>query len=162
MKPPVWDKFLTERDKAVFAAGGFGARMGFGKRPAVLVVDVNYAFCGDKPEPILESIKRWPTSCGEEAWEGVRVVKGLIEAARSKGVPVIYTTNKKRADLWDNGGWSWKSTRQKERPRAENNLDASAIVREIAPGPKDILIQEAETQRVFCHASAKLPDASRL
>jgi len=29
----VWDKFLTERDKAVFAAGGFGARAGFGKRP---------------------------------------------------------------------------------------------------------------------------------
>ena len=28
----VWDKFLTERDKAVFAAGGFGARAGFGRR----------------------------------------------------------------------------------------------------------------------------------
>ena len=26
MSEPVWDKFLTERDKAVFAAGGFGAR----------------------------------------------------------------------------------------------------------------------------------------
>ena len=71
MKVPVWEKFLTDRDKAVFAAGGFGAKMGFGKRPAVLIVDVNYAFCGDKPEPILESIKRWPTSCGAEAWDGV-------------------------------------------------------------------------------------------
>jgi hypothetical protein len=37
----IWDKFLTERDKAVFAAGGFGARAGFGKRPALLVIDVN-------------------------------------------------------------------------------------------------------------------------
>ena len=26
MSEHVWDKFLTERDKAVFAAGGFGAR----------------------------------------------------------------------------------------------------------------------------------------
>ena len=36
MNERIWDKFLTERDKAVFAAGGFGARAGFGKRPALL------------------------------------------------------------------------------------------------------------------------------
>jgi hypothetical protein len=55
MNERIWDKFLTERDKAVFAAGGFGARAGFGDRPALLVVDVNWAFCGERPEPILES-----------------------------------------------------------------------------------------------------------
>jgi hypothetical protein len=47
MNERIWDKFLTERDKAVFAAGGFGARAGFGKRPALLVIDVNWAFCGE-------------------------------------------------------------------------------------------------------------------
>ena len=36
MNERIWGKFLTERDKAVFAAGGFGARAGFGKRPALL------------------------------------------------------------------------------------------------------------------------------
>jgi maleamate amidohydrolase len=149
MKPPIWDKFLTERDKAVFSAGGFGARMGFGKRPAILVVDVNYAFCGDKPEPILESIKRWPTSCGEEAWEGVRVIKRLIEAVRAKGLPVIYTTNKKRPDMWDNGSWSWKNTRQNERLRTLTNLDPNAIVDEIAPGPRDILIQKQKPSAFY-------------
>ena len=54
MNERIWDKFLTERDKAVFAAGGFGARAGFGKRPALLVIDVNWAFCGERPGPILE------------------------------------------------------------------------------------------------------------
>ncbi|HXP82762.1 MAG TPA: isochorismatase family protein [Verrucomicrobiae bacterium] len=149
MKPPIWDMFLTERDKAVFSAGGFGARMGFGKRPAILVVDVNYAFCGDKPEPILESIKRWPTSCGEEAWGGVRVIKRLIEAARAKGLPVIYTTNKKRPDKWDNGSWSWKNTRQNERLRTQTNLDPNAVVDEIAPGPRDILIQKQKPSAFY-------------
>jgi maleamate amidohydrolase len=149
MKPPIWDRFLTERDKAVFSAGGFGARMGFGKRPALLVVDVNYAFCGDKPEPILESIKRWPTSCGEEAWEGVRVIKRLIEAGRAKGLPVIYTTNKKRPDMWDNGSWSWKNTRQNERLRTQANLDPNAVVDEIAPGPRDILIQKQKPSAFY-------------
>src|SRR5213082_1068344 len=85
MNERVWDKFLTERDRAVFAAGGFGARAGFGKRPALLVIDVNWAFCGERPESILESIKRWRTSCGEEAWAALEYIRFLIEAARAKG-----------------------------------------------------------------------------
>jgi maleamate amidohydrolase len=149
MKPPIWDKFLTDRDKAVFSAGGFGARMGFGKRPALVVVDVNYAFCGDKPEPILESIKRWPTSCGEEAWEGVKVNKRLIEVARAKGLPVIYTTNKRRPDKWDNGSWAWKNTRQNERLRTQTNLDPNEVAHEIAPGPRDIVIQKQKPSAFY-------------
>src|SRR5258705_6526956 len=76
-----WDKFLTERDRVVFAAGGFGARAGFGKRPALLVIDVNWAFCGERPEPILESIKRWRNSCGEESWVALEYIKSY--SARS-------------------------------------------------------------------------------
>ena len=97
MSEPIWNKFLTERDKQVFAAGGFGSRQGFGKRPAILVVDVNYNFCGDRPEPILESIKRWRNSCGEDAWVAMPYLKQLIGKAHDKGIPVIYTTGVRRA-----------------------------------------------------------------
>ena len=62
-------EFLTETDKEVFKAAGWGRRAGFGNRPAILVVDVNYNFCGDRSEPILESIKRWRYSCGGIAWD---------------------------------------------------------------------------------------------
>ena len=54
MSEPIWNKFLTDRDKAVFGASGYGARGGFGKRPALLVIDVNYAFCDERPMPIFE------------------------------------------------------------------------------------------------------------
>ena len=30
MAEPIWNEFLTERDKKVFAAAGYGARAGFG------------------------------------------------------------------------------------------------------------------------------------
>ena len=60
---PVWTKFLTERDQAVLKASGYGARMGFGKRPALMIVDVSYNFVGDRPAPIMESIKLWRNSC---------------------------------------------------------------------------------------------------
>ena len=93
MSEPIWNKFLTERDKAVFAAAGYGARAGFGKRPALLVIDVSYAFAGDDPdEPILESIKRWRNSCGAESWVAIAHIKRLIDKAHEKELPVIYTT----------------------------------------------------------------------
>ena len=53
----IWDKFLTDQDRNVFKASGYGNLAGFGEKPAVLIIDVNYNFLGDKPEPILKSIK---------------------------------------------------------------------------------------------------------
>src|SRR5438309_9549197 len=114
MSERVWDKFPTERARVVFAAGGFGTRAGFGERPALLIIDVNWAFGGERPEPILESIKRWRTSCGEDAWVALPYIKQLIEKAHAKGLPVIYTTGEGRADKWDRGSWSWKSSRAGE------------------------------------------------
>ena len=147
----VWDKFLTERDKAVFAAGGFGALGGFGKRPALLVIDVNWLFCGDKPEPILDSIKRWRSSCGEESWVAVEHIRQLVEAARAKALPVIYTTNYYRAgDNWDAGSWRWKNRRRDEdRTVSQSNLDPSEIVAPIAPGPRDIVIHKQKPSGFF-------------
>ena len=150
MGEPIWNEFLTERDKQVFAHGGFGARQGYGKRPALLIVDVNYFFCGDRPEPILESIKRWRASCGAEAWDGVAAIGKLLDAARERGLPVIYTTGTRRADNWDAGAWAWKNTRTAERPRiADTNVDGNTIVAEIAPGPRDLVIRKLKPSAFF-------------
>lgn len=141
MSEPIWNEFLTDRDKQVFATSGYGATQGFGKRPVILVIDVNYAFCGDRPEPILESIKRWRNSCGEEAWDGVRAIKRLLTAGRAKGLPVIFTTAVRREDDWDAGSWAWKNSRSAERPRtAQGNLDGNMIVPDLGPAPEDVVI----------------------
>ncbi len=143
MSEPIWNKFLTERDKQVFAASGFGMRQGFGKRPVLLVVDVSYNFCGDKPEPILESIKRWRTSCGEDAWVGINAIQKLLAAGRAKDLPVIYTAGVRRPDNWDAGASAWKSSRSRERVTAQGtNVHGDTIVAEIAPQPRDIVIRK--------------------
>src|SRR6266567_523366 len=151
MSEYVWDKFLTERDKAVFAAGGFGARAGFGKRPALLIIDVNWLFCGDKPEPILDSIRRFRSSCGEESWVAVEYIRQLAEAARAKGLPVIYTTNGYRpGDNWDAGSWRWKNRRRDEdRARPMTNFDPNEIVAPIAPQFQDVLIVKQKPSGFF-------------
>ena len=143
-----WDSFLTERDKQVFAAAGFGKRQGFGKRPALLIVDVNYAFCGDKREPVLDSIKRWRQSGGEEAWDALPVVEALIHTAHARTLPVIYTTSIRRSDNWDAGSWAWKNVRSGERPK-ETNLPGDEIMPQIAPGPKDIVIRKQKPSAFF-------------
>lgn len=155
MTERIWDRFLTERDKQVFAASGYGARQGFGKRPALLVIDVSYAFVGEKPEPILEAIKTWRTACGEAGWQSVAVIKQLRELCHAKGVPVIYTTGHKRADNWDAGSWAWKNDRNREDvdPARRNapapTVDGNAIVAEIAPGPKDLVVLKQKASGFF-------------
>src|SRR3954451_16781579 len=128
MSEHVWDKFLTARDKAVFETSGYGARGGFGKRPALVIIDVNWAFCGEKPEPILQSIKKWRNSCGEDAWVALPFIKSLIDKCHDKGVPVIYTTGVRREDNWDGGSWLWKNSRgDEDRRTAVPNIDGNEI-----------------------------------
>jgi nicotinamidase-related amidase len=151
----IWDRFLTERDKAVFATSGYGAKAGGGKRPALLIIDVNYAFCGERPEPILESIRKWRTSCGEDAWESLPHIRRLIDKCHEKGIPVIYTTGTVRDDGWDKGSWAWKSSRTGEdvasgAPEArDTNRDGNDIMDEIAPAPQDIVIRKIKPSAFF-------------
>jgi nicotinamidase-related amidase len=150
MSESIWNRFLTERDMAVFAASGYGARQGFGQRPALLVIDVNYAFCDERPMPILESIKRWHSSCGEDAWIAMPYIKSLIAKAHEKGIPVIYTTGVRRADKWDAGSWGWKNQRNVDSiSKAPPNIDGNDIVAEIAPGPKDIVVYKQKPSGFF-------------
>ncbi len=149
-KPRIWDQYLTERDKQVFKASGFGAKGGFGKRPALLIIDVSYGFAGDKPEPILESIKRWSNSCGAESWDAIAVIKSLAETFRERKMPVIYTTGVTRPDGWDIGSWGWKNTRTIESvPGPHQNLDANEIVPEIAPQPQDVVVLKQKPSGFF-------------
>jgi nicotinamidase-related amidase len=154
MSDPIWAPFLTERDKQVFAASGYGARQGFGKRPAILVIDVNYNFCGDRREPILESIKRWRNSCGAEAWDGVAAIKTLIDAGRAKGLPILYSTGVRREDDWDAGSWAWKNSRSAERvlpstADSSKQADGNTIVPDIAPGPDDLVVYKQKPSAFY-------------
>lgn len=151
MSEPIWDAFLTERDKAVFAASGYGVRGGFGKRPALLIIDVSYAFCDESSVPILESIRRWRNSCGADAWVAMPYLRALIDKARGKGLPVIYTTGVRRADGWDNGGWNWKNDRAGEDTvvKPVTRVGDNEIVAEIAPGPRDLVVLKQKPSGFF-------------
>ena len=144
----VWDDVLGDTDRKVFEAAGWGRPAGFGARPAMLVIDVNYNFCGDRPEPILESIKRWRYSCGERGWEGVAAIARSWSGPGRKRLPIIYTTNPRRptASTWASG--TCKSH------RAEDDVDVmghrgNEIVDEVAPLPGDLFIEKRKPSAFF-------------
>ncbi len=145
----IWDDFLTERDQAVFATSGYMANGGFPQRPALLIIDVSYGFAGDKPEPILESIKKWSNSCGAESWDAIRVIDSLAQRFRAKRMPVIYTTGVTRPDGWDLGSWTWKNSRAVEAVPRPAHLDSNEIVAAIAPQPQDIVVLKQKPSAFF-------------
>jgi maleamate amidohydrolase len=149
----VWDPFLTEQDRAVYAASGYGARGGFGSRPAVLIVDVNYAFTGDRDLPILESIATYRTSCGHAGWAAIPPTQQLLAAARANHIPVFFSTGiDARPDGFDRGAWSFKSKRGGENLPAAAKLKpkrGNEIVAEIAPAPHEIVIEKIKPSPFF-------------
>lgn len=139
----IWDDILTERDKALLELSGYGARAGLGERPAVLVIDTNYAFCGDRPEPILESVKRWRNSCGQEAWDAVAKMVDLIAVARAKRIPVLYSTGGLPLPPRFAGGRALgKNRRRPEDQSPERAALGNQIVPPIAPRPGDIVLSK--------------------
>ncbi|CAB3719090.1 Maleamate amidohydrolase [Achromobacter deleyi] len=144
----IWDDFLTERDKQVLAQAGYGKRGGFGKRPALFIIDVQYNFCGDKPEDILEGLKQYRTHCGSEAWEAVQHIVPLLELARDRNIPVFYTESGRRADLLDSGVQVGKNHRGGEKTvLAETH--ATQTVEPLAPRPQDIRITKQKPSCFF-------------
>ncbi|WP_049569395.1 isochorismatase family protein [Streptomyces sp. SBT349] len=144
-----FSSILDDHDAAVFAASGYGRRAGFGERPVLLVVDVNHNFCGDRPEPILDSIRRWRNSCGEAAWEALPRIAELLAAAREHGIPVVYSTGEDPGPGGIGPGrWADKNSR-----RAEDGLPRpvgpNEILPQIAPRPTEVVIRKPKPSAFF-------------
>ena len=145
MRP--WDRFLTDVDREIFDRSGFGGSVGFGGRPVLLVVDVNYNFCGEHRLPLSESVDRWPSSCGPQAWDAVERTRTLLAAARAAAVPVFFSTGMREgATDFDRGRWNDKSTRSREH-RA--NGRGNDIVDELAPRPHEIVLRKGRPSAFF-------------
>jgi nicotinamidase-related amidase len=92
-----WDDLLSPSDRAVIEAAGYNTRgavawgsRAMGRRPAVLVVDMEYQ-CVGRDVPILEAVKEWRTAVGQLGWTAAGHIAPLLSAARDRGIPIIHT-----------------------------------------------------------------------
>jgi nicotinamidase-related amidase len=85
-----------EEARRVYAAARLGEAVTMGERPAVLVVDFSCGFTD--PECAL----------GSDLSAEVEATRRLLDAARAKGLPVIFTTIGYEPSLKDGGLWLQK------------------------------------------------------
>lgn len=143
-----WEHFLSERDEAVFRAAGYGHAHSVGVRPVLVVVDVTVDFVGDRPEPVLDSIERFPNSCGDEGWEAMARLAPLLTAARARGVPVVYTTNDPDHAALEDASWGRKNVRMEER-RTGLGGAPSEIPEPVAPHLGDVVLRKTKPSAFF-------------
>lgn len=123
---------VDDASDAIYRRQGMGQRIGFGKRPAVLVIDMQHDFCDPDAPTTL-----WP-SIGETYGP----IRELSAAARSRGFPVIYTQGLVAQDGSSAGLWRFKQRYHAEgRVQIEGSRGA-AIIPELAPLPGDRLIRK--------------------
>jgi nicotinamidase-related amidase len=137
-----WDPYLTPRDHQHLEATGWTKRSprGFGENPVCLVIDDYYSVLGLEREPILESVKKWPSSCGLEGWAAIDKTVDLLRAARANSIQVIY------AHGMEKGFVPWSRDVKRDvlsHLPAEERAMANVIVDEIAPQPGDLVIEKA-------------------
>jgi len=85
-----WE-LLTDRDKEVLNKLKFDpkSRRGLGKKPAILVIDMQGNMLGSKV-PLLKAMDEFLGACGDVGWKAVRNSKKLLAVSREKHVPIIY------------------------------------------------------------------------
>ena len=138
-----WTGIIPEAEERAYAAAGFGAPTGLGKRPALLIIDVQYRTVGTEPMPFHEAIKEFPTSCGEVGWAAVANIARLLEVFRSRGWPVLYPYVAPK-EAFDVG-------RLAEKVPALMGVAAKGyeFVPAVAPMPNDILLPKKHPSAFF-------------
>ena len=142
MKP--WDHVISEEEQRAYRAAGFGNPSGVGSRPALLIIDVQYRTVGTEPKPFWESIKEFPTSCGEVGWQAVRNIVPLLAEFRGRGWPVLYPHVAPKNTATDGGRLAAKV------PAIMNiSQKGYEFVAEVAPRDGDVLLPKKHPSAFF-------------
>ncbi len=141
MKP--WDNIISDEEQRAYRAAGFGRASGLGRRPALLIIDVQYRTVGTESRPFWEAIKEFPTSCGEVGWAAVRQINRLVDEFRASNWPILYPYVS-RKETFDTGRLAEKV------PALMTVAERGyAFVAEVAPREGDILLPKKHPSAFF-------------
>jgi len=142
MKP--WDGIISEEEQRAYHAAGFGRASGIGRRPALLIIDVQYRTIGTSPKPFWESIKEYPTSCGEIGWNAMRKIALLLAEFRRNKWPVLYPHVAPKNKATDSGRLAEKVPAIMDIPERGYQFPP-----EIAPREGDVLLPKKHPSAFF-------------
>ncbi len=132
-----WEPYLSERDRKHDELWGKKELYGFGRKPALLLIDIYYSVLGLDREPIFESMKTWPSSTGLEGWAAVDRTAELLAVARANNVPVIHIKG------LDSPIPAWVHRhREPSKLSPEMRRKGMEIVAEVAPIEGEVVIEK--------------------
>lgn len=139
----VWSDLITADELEIYDKAGFGRKGGCGQKPALLIIDVQYRTVGTRRLPIRESMKEYPTSCGNFGWAAVDAIQPLLKLFRENAWPVIYPHVAPKQP-YDGG-------RLAQKVPSIMGIDQRgyAFVEEVAPTTEDILIPKKHPSAFF-------------
>ena len=138
-----WDGIIPEEEQRAYRAAGFGRPTGLGKKPALLIIDVQYRTVGTTRMPFWDAIKEFPTSCGEIGWNAVDKIALLLAEFRANNWPVLYPHVAPKLNF-DTG-------RLSDKVPAIMNVASRGydFVEEVAPREADILLPKKHPSAFF-------------
>lgn len=145
----VWDDLLTDQDRQVIAAGGYGKTRGLGTSPALLIIDAQYNHIG-ADAPILEQQKEYPAGGGEGAWAAVRNIEPMLAKAREVGAPVIFTRYcfSERGARFD----AFATKRGKSIDRFIDGAPGTRVIEELTPRDNELVIDKVHASAFYATA----------
>ena len=138
-----WEAVFPEEDRALAQKTAMAEKQAFGKNPALIIVDVNRAFVGSEPKPILESVEEYRTSCGEAGWAALEYIRRLLDMCRARQLPIIFTTNDPLAIQF-----SWGPTKRSGHP-GEQDFAGNEIADAIQPLPTEWVLRKTKASAFF-------------
>jgi maleamate amidohydrolase len=121
-------------DADVYRQQGFGQKIGRGKRPALLVVDFVNGFL----DPDILG--------GGNIAEAAQRTRSLLESARSKVLPIVFTRIVYAEDGSDAGVWCEKAPRLKT---LTESAVASQVVDFLTPLPGELVVRKTQASAFF-------------
>lgn len=135
MAERVWDRFLTEQDKASLEQIAHRAP---GTRPVLVMVDFYRWVFGDEPQPLLEAIRTWPGSVGLAGWNALPHVQRVLETARRQGIPVVHLSQSEAIP-----GWRDRPPARPPSPEMADRIRRKyEIIDEVAPIEGEVVIRK--------------------
>lgn len=126
----VWDDLLGDADRASFEKARMGSVGGMGDSPALVVVDMTYAFVDS----------RFRLGCSDTGYPAVDATARLLESARGAGLPVFFTRGFDEGSAGALGLWKGGE------PRSGM---ANQIVDGIAPRDGETVLQKRRPSAFF-------------
>lgn len=130
----VWESYLTDHDREVVEHGRFGRRMGYGRHPALVVIDAQNYMVGEAGNDAA-----WPSSCGETGRKAVAFIAELVSQAQRSGIPCFFTLFEVSPEGGDIGVYRRKRDLLQSPHWCLTGTPGAQMVPQLTPGANDLV-----------------------